>query len=86
MNPRNGILTVATFISAAIFPWPLTALLAFVASFVEPLVPFSVGLFMDTLYYVPGAGVWPTATLYGLGLSIIAVFVRRQLRASTIGR
>lgn len=84
MTFRNGILTVSTFVSAAIFPWPATALLAFVASFMEPLVPFSVGIFMDALYYAPGAGAWPTATLYGLLLSIIAVFVRHQLRSSII--
>lgn len=84
MTFRNGILTVVTFMSAAIFPWPATALLALVASFVEPLVPFAVGVFMDVLYYAPSAGAWPTATLYGLGLSIIAIFVRRQLRAGII--
>jgi len=84
MNLRNGILTVSAFVSGAIFPWPATVLLALVASFMEPLVPFSVGLFMDVLYYAPGTGAWPTATLYGLGLSIIAVFVRHQLRASII--
>lgn len=84
MMLRNGILTVSTFVSAALFPWPATALLALVASVEEPLVPFSVGVFMDVLYFAPGTGVWPTATLYGFVFSIIAVFVRRQLRASII--
>lgn len=84
VNIRNGILTVSTFISAAIFPWPATALLALVASFMEPFVPFAVGIFMDALYYAPSAGAWPTATLYGLALSIIAVLVRRKLRTSPI--
>lgn len=84
MNLRNGILTISTFISAVLFPWPLTALLALVASFSEPLVPLAVGLFTDTLYYVPHAGSWPVFTLYGLVVSGSAVFVRRQLRTSII--
>jgi len=84
MNLRNGILTVSAFVSAAILPWPATALLALAASFVEPLMPFSIGLFMDALYYAPGIGTWPTATLYGLVFSVIAVFVRHQLRSSII--
>ncbi|MFZ3044168.1 MAG: hypothetical protein WA058_03655 [Minisyncoccia bacterium] len=79
---RNGILTVSTFISALLFPWPLTALLAFVASFFEPLVPLAAGLFADTLYYVPHSGSWPVFTLYGLVFSILAFLVRRQLRSS----
>lgn len=79
---RNGILTISTFVSVVLFPWPLTVLLALVASFFEPLVPLAAGLFADTLYYVPHSGTWPTATLYGFGLSIVAALVRRQLRSS----
>lgn len=84
MNIRNGILTFITFVSAVLFPWPLTALLALGTSFFEPLVPLAVGLFADTLYYIPYSGVWPTATLSGLVLSVIAAFVRHQLRTSII--
>ena len=82
MNFRDGILTISTLISAVLFPWPLTALLAFIASLREPLVPLAAGLFVDTLYYAPQAGALPTFTLYGLIVSIIAVLVRRQLRTS----
>lgn len=82
---RNGILTIATFISAVLFPWPLTALLAILASFFEPLVPLAAGLFTDTLYWAPEAGAWPVFTLYGLILSGIVVFVRSRMRTSTIG-
>jgi hypothetical protein len=84
MTTRNGILTISTFVSAMLFPWPLTVLLALAASFLEPLVPFAAGLFTDTLYYVPHAGSLPTFTLYGLAASIIAVLVRRRLRTSPI--
>lgn len=81
---RNSILTIATFISAVLFPWPLTALLAVVSSFFEPLVPLAVGLFADTLYAAPSVGALPIFTLYGLAVSIIAVFVRSRMRTSTI--
>lgn len=84
MNIQNGILTILTFISAALFPWPCTALLALAASFFEPLVPFAVGIFADALYYIPHSGAVPTFTLYGLALSIVAVLVRRQLRAGSM--
>lgn len=83
---RNGILTITTFISVMLFPWPLSVLFALVASFFEPLVPLAAGLFADTLYSAPHAGVLPIFTFYGLGLSIIAVFVRSRLSAGIIGR
>lgn len=83
---RNGILTIATFISVLLFPWPLSVLLAVATSFFEPLVPFAAGVFADTLYWAPQAGTLPVFTLYGLVLSIIAVFVRSRLSASIIGR
>lgn len=84
---KNGILTIATFISAVLFPWPLTALLAILTSFFEPLVPLAAGLFADTLYWVPKvkAGAWPVFTLYGLVLSSIVIFVRSRMRTGTIG-
>ena len=82
---RNGILTIATFISVILFPWPLSVLLAVVTSFFEPLVPIAAGLFADTLYWAPYAGALPTFTLYGLTLSVIAVLVRSRLSAGIIG-
>ncbi|MFA5998157.1 MAG: hypothetical protein WC814_02110 [Candidatus Paceibacterota bacterium] len=81
---RNGILTIATFVSVLFFPWPLSVLLALIASLFEPLVPVAVGLFADTLYYAPSAGTLPVFTLYGLVVSIIAALVRSRLRASSI--
>ena len=81
---RNGVLTISMFISVLLFPWPLSVLLAVIASFFEPLVPFAAGLFADTLYYAPHAGTLPIFTLYGLGLSIIATLVRSRLSAGPI--
>lgn len=83
---KNGILTIATFVSTILFPWPLTAVLAVAAAFFEPLVPLAAGLFADTLYFVPRAGAWPIYTLWGLVLTVVALFVRSRLGASIIGR
>ncbi len=82
----RGILTSLTFISTVLFPWPLSVLLALCASLFEPLVPLAAGLFADTLYYVPQAGVLPLFTLGGGALTIIAFFVRDRLKTSIIGR
>lgn len=82
----RGMLTILTFISAVLFPWPLTVILALVTSFFEPFVPLAVGLFADTLYYAPQAGALPLFTLYGALATGLAFFVRSRLKASIIGR
>ena len=71
----RGILTLLTFISTVLFPWPLTVLLALAVSLFEPLVPLAAGLFADTLYYAPQSGTAPIFTLRGAGDR------RRPLRA-----
>lgn len=82
---KNGILTIASFLSVILFPWPLTAFVAIAASFFEPLVPLAVGLFADTLYWAPDAGALPVYSFYGLAFSIVAIFVRSRLSTSIIG-
>ena len=81
----QGILTCITFISAILFPWPLTVLFALVSSITEPFVPFAVGLFVDTLFYAPSAHAFPVFTLSGAAVTAIAFLVRSQLRPSIIG-
>ncbi|MCR4334079.1 MAG: hypothetical protein NUV60_03675 [Patescibacteria group bacterium] len=83
---RNGILTIGTFVSVILFPWPLSALLAVGASFFEPLVPLAVGLFADALYFVPHVGAWPVYSAWGLILTATALFVRGRLSTSIIER
>lgn len=80
----RGILTLLTFISTVLFPWPLTVLLALAVSLFEPLVPLAAGLFADTLYYVPQSGIVPTFTLYGALVTAVALFVRSRLKTSII--
>jgi len=81
----RGMLTIAPFISVILFPWPITAALVIVASFFVPLAPLAVGLFADALYYVPQTGTVPWCTLFGIVATGFALFVRRRLRAGSIG-
>lgn len=81
----KGIFTLVAFISAILFPWPLTILLTLGVAVFEPLVPLAVGIFADTLYYIPHAGALPLFSIYGAILTVVAFFVRSQLKTSIIG-
>lgn len=80
----RGMLTLLTFISIVLFPWPMAVLLALITSFVEPLVPLAAGIFADTLYAPPSLETLPFFTLCGAVATIIAFFVRSRLRTSII--
>ncbi len=81
----RGILTLLAFVSAILFPWPFTALLALGLSPFDPLVPLALGLFADTLYYTPQAGTFPLFTVYGAVATVLAFLVRSRLKTSIIG-
>lgn len=81
----RGVYTFLTFVSAALFPWPLTAFLALALSFSEPLLPLAAGLFVDVLYYAPHAQALPLFTLSGALATVSAFLVRSRLKASIIG-
>ena len=81
----RGTLTILTFVSAIFLPWSLTALLALGASVFEPLIPLSVGIFADTLYYTSQSGAIPLFTLYGALATALAFFVRSRLKTGIIG-
>jgi len=70
--------SVATVLSAFWFPWPVTALLALLGAYREPLLPLSAGLLLDVLYY-PGFGL-PLATLLGAFATFASYVVRARLR------
>lgn len=82
----RGTLTLITFISVVFFPWPLTAFLTLVSALSIPLLPLAIGIFFDTLYYVPQTGLLPLFTLSGAILTALALFVRSRLNARIIGR
>ena len=81
----RGTLTILTFLSVLLFPWPLAVLLSLAAALFEPLVPLAAGLLADTLYYAPAPGALPLFTLGGAFLSLLAFLVRRRLNTSIIG-
>ncbi len=82
----RGLLVLLTFVSAVLFPWPLTVVLALFSSLSLPLLPLAIGLFIDILYYAPQTGAWPLATLCGIAATSAAILVRRRLRTGIIGR
>lgn len=79
----RGTLTVLSFVSVLFFPWPLTALLAVAAAFLEPLVPLAAGLFADTLFYAPQEGL-PLFSIGGAIATVIALFVRSRLKTGPV--
>ncbi|MFZ1075253.1 MAG: hypothetical protein WAN50_02670 [Minisyncoccia bacterium] len=80
----RSTLVLLAFVSAMLFPWPVTVLLALASAASDPLVPLAVGIFADTLYYSPHAGSAPYFTLFGTLGTAVAFFVRSWLKASTI--
>ena len=85
LSTFGGLLVLLVFLSVIFFPWPLTALLVLASSLYLPLLPLAIGLFADTLYYTPRAAALPFATILGAVATSAAFFVRRRLRASSIG-
>lgn len=61
----RGIFTVGAFVSSILFPWPFTAILALFAARTVPFAPFAVGVFVDALYYPPGAFTVPWGSVLG---------------------
>lgn len=80
----RGILTISTFASLILLPWPCTVVLALAAACIEPLVPFAVGVLADTLYFIPHGTALPLASLAGLLVTLLALFVHSRLRTGSM--
>lgn len=78
------VLIAASVSSLFLFPYPLTLILSFVASLFFPPTAFLIGAFADLLYFTSYDSALPTALLFGIGLSLIALFVRRFVRTRII--
>lgn len=74
---------VCAFLSVIILPWPSTVFIMIGSSFFEPLVPLSIGIFADTVYYSAQSTV-PLFTIFGAGMSIAIFFVRNYVKTSII--
>ena len=81
----RGVLTIVSLLAVVVFPWPIAAVLAVLASFFVPLLAVAAGLFADTLYFAPAAGKLPLFTLCGGLVTLLSLFVRSRLKASIIG-
>lgn len=73
------VVVVAAVLSLFLFPWPFALILAVAASLMLPLSGIAFGILYDALY-MP-AGTWPMATIAGCGLTVIALIVRRFVKA-----
>ena len=76
-----GLLIVA-FLSVFVLPHVAVMLVAIVAGFFSPLVPFAVGMFSDLLYLPPHSV--PMMTLWGALASAMLYAVQRFVKTSII--
>lgn len=75
---------VSVLLSAFMLPPFFPAALALLGAFLEPLLPFAVGLLLDTLYYAPHAAAFPYASILGGLVSLAALFVRGRVSPGTM--
>jgi len=78
------ILISGALLSPFLFPYPFTLFLSFVASVFVPWLALIIGLTQDALFMVPHEGRIPTATLLGATASLLALVVRRFVKARII--
>jgi len=67
------LLPVLALLSPMLFPWQVTLVFSIAASYVFPPTAVCAGFVIDTLY---APSVPYTGTLIGLGVTVLAVFVR----------
>lgn len=80
----RAILTCFVLISAIFFPWPFTVFITLASSPIDPLLPLTSGIFIDTLYYTPSLGTPPLFAIAGAFVTIIAFSVRSRIRTGII--
>lgn len=85
-NVIRIICVSGAFLSPFLFPYPLTLLLSFIASAFVPWIAIIVGVMQDALFMIPYEGRMPTATLIGAGISVLALIVRRFVKARILSR
>jgi hypothetical protein len=75
---------VLTCVSAVIFPWPFSVLLALCFAIFEPWLPLAAGIILETLYFSPANGLIPFFALGGAAATFFSFFVRSRLGTSII--
>lgn len=80
---RFVILALA-LIGIVALPYPLSALLTFLAAVVSPLAGVSLGIMTDALYFTSGTNTLPLASILGLVATVGAFFGQRFVRTHLI--
>ena len=78
------IFAVSAPLSAFLFPWPFTAVLALSAALFEPLIPLASGILIDVLYYSSYSDTLPLFTIAGAITTGGSYFVRARLKTRTM--
>ncbi len=80
----KGALTVAALLSVIALPWQFAAFFVLAAGTVVPLLPLACGLFLEALYWTPGAYPVPIFALLGAVATFGLYLVRGRVKASII--
>jgi hypothetical protein len=78
------VLIGAALMSTFLFPYPFTLVLSFLASIFVPWLALMIGFMNDVLFMVPADDRIPTATILGALASLVALLVRRFIKARII--
>ena len=79
------ILTLSVaFMLIFMMPWPITLVGMFGASLLIPVAGLGLGIVADLLYFTPGTAFVPLMTLYGAGISGVALLVHRFVKTRII--
>ncbi|MDB5265120.1 MAG: hypothetical protein JWN64_691 [Parcubacteria group bacterium] len=73
-------------LSAFFFPWPVTLIVTLVASYFMPPVALGIGVLCDLLYFVPGPGQYPMATILGVVGLVFMFLVQGFVKTRIMGR
>ncbi len=76
---------ILALVAPFFFPWPVAALLAFIATFLFPFAGIVLGMLFDLLYFLPGAAFIPYGTLFGAAATAFVLVVQRFVKTRSIG-
>ncbi len=77
------VFVIAAVVGIFMFPWPFALMLGLVAAALLPVAGIAFGVLYDILYY-PG-GYWPVASILGLVVTGLALFVRSFVKERIMG-
>ncbi len=78
------MIPLLALIALFIFPWQVSVVVIFAASFFVPPAGIALGLIGDLVYYTPGAAFVPYFSLFGIASFGIALLVQRFVKTRMI--